>query len=262
MNILSSVAVAAAVFVGMLVFGDLGRRLGQRQLERDPEASRAGSGVIDGAVFALLGLLVAFTFSGAADRFDARRGLITEETNAVGTAWLRLDLLPAADQPPLRDLFRRYLDSRIDVYRSVPDMQAVERALARGAALQAEIWSRAMAACQRPEGQRAIVVVLPALNEMFDIATTRTLVARIHQPLIIFGLLIGLGLICSLLAGYGTAGGKQRSWTHLVGFASVIALTVYVILDLEYPRLGLIRVDALDQVLIDLRASMDSPQSR
>ena len=262
MQFVESVAVATVLFVGMLVLGELGRSLGQRRLARDPEAARAGSGVLDGAVFGLLGLLVAFTFSGAATRFDGRRALIVEEANAIGTAWLRLDLLPAAEQPPLRDLFRSYLDSRLDVYRSVPDLEAVERALARGAALQAEVWAHAVAACRLPDGQRAIVVLLPALNDMFDIATTRLMATRIHQPAIIFVLLIGLGLICSLLAGYGTAGGKQRSWTHLVGFASVIALTVYVILDLEYPRLGLIRVDALDQVLIDLRASMDSPQSR
>jgi hypothetical protein len=99
-------------------------------------------------------------------------------------------------------------------------------------------------------------VLLPALNQMIDITTTRTMAARMHAPAIIFELLIGLGLICSLLAGYAMAGGRQRSWAHAIGFAAVFALTVYVILDLEYPRRGLIRVDDLDQVLIDLRASM------
>ena len=129
-------------------------------------------------------------------------------------------------------------------------------ALTRSVALQGDIWSRAVAACQSPEGQRAIVVLLPALNDMIDITTTRTLAAQMHSPGIIFALLIGLGLICSLLAGYAMAGGRQRSWTHGVGFAAVFALSVYVILDLEYPRRGLIRVDVMDQVLIELRESM------
>ena len=65
-----------------------------------------------------------------------------------------------------------------------------------------------------------------------------------------------LGLVRALLAGYATAGGKQRHWAHAVGFSATIAITVYVILDLEYPRLGLIRVDAADQVMLELRESM------
>jgi hypothetical protein len=247
---------AAALFLGMLVLSEFGRRVGQRRFARDPEGARVGTGVVDGAVFGLLGLLVAFTFSGAGARFDARRQLVVEEANAIGTAWLRLDLLPVGEQPALRVLFRSYLDTRLEVYQSLPDLEAAADALARSVALQGDIWARAVAASQGPDYQRAVVVLLPALNQMIDITTTRTMASRIHPPGIIFALLIALGLVCSLLAGYAMAGGKQRSWTHSVGFAAVIALSVYVILDLEYPRRGLIRVDAIDQVLIDLRASM------
>ena len=91
---------------------------------------------------------------------------------------------------------------------------------------------------------------------MFDIATTRTMAARTHPPAIIFVLLGVLALMSALLAGYAMAGGKTRSWIHMVGFALIIAASVYVILDLEFPRLGIIRVDSFDQVLIDLRQSM------
>jgi hypothetical protein len=250
-------ALVGCLFVGMLALGEFGRRLGERRRERDPQGSPPGSGVVDGAVFALLGLLVAFTFSSAAARFDARRQLIVEEANAIGTAWLRLDVLPAEAREPLRDLFRSYLDSRLHVYANVDDVEATQRALAHSADLQSEIWRRSVAACERPDGQRAIVVLLPALNEMFDITTTRTMATRFHQPEIIFALLVGLGLICALLAGYSIGQGGRRSWAHLIGFAAVIAFTVYVIIDLEYPRRGLIRVDSRDEVLRELRASMD-----
>jgi hypothetical protein len=77
-----------------------------------------------------------------------------------------------------------------------------------------------------------------------------------HPPSIIFGLLFGLALAASMLAGYGMAVRKARSWIHIVGFAAIMTVSVYVILDLEFPRLGLIRVDAFDQVLIELRKSM------
>jgi hypothetical protein len=70
-------------------------------------------------------------------------------------------------------------------------------------------------------------------------------------------MLVGLALAASLLAGYGMAGSKMRSWFHMLGFALAIATAVYVVLDLEYPRLGLIRVDAFDQALVDLRESMN-----
>jgi hypothetical protein len=98
--------IAIALFLGILLLLDIGRRIGVRRLTDGPEGARVGTGTIEGAVFALLGLLIAFTFSGAGSRFDDRRALIVEETNYIGTAYLRLDLLPASAQPALRDLFR------------------------------------------------------------------------------------------------------------------------------------------------------------
>jgi hypothetical protein len=100
------------------------------------------------------------------------------------------------------------------------------------------------------------MLLLPALNQMIDITTTRTMALQLHPPLIIFGMLFLVALASALLAGYGMAGGKSRRWLHVIGFALVIGLTVYVILDIEFPRYGLIRVDAFDQALVDLLKSM------
>jgi hypothetical protein len=246
-----------ALFLGMLLLLETGRRLGVRRLASDPEGARAGTGTVEGAVFALLGLLVAFTFSGAASRFDQRRDLIVEETNDIGTAYLRLDLLPASAQPALRDLFRRYVDSRLEVYRKLPDLEAAMAELARSTKLQGQIWRQAVPA-SRTEGAppSAAMLLLPALNQMIDITTTRTMAAQMHPPLVIFALLFALSLGGALLAGYGMAGGKSRSWVHMIGFAAVLAVAVNVIIDIEYPRLGLIRVGAFDQALVELRDSM------
>ena len=101
---------------------EAGIRIGRRALS-GPDAHRpAGLGTVETVAFGVLGLLLAFTFSGASSRFDARRALVVEEANDIGTAWLRLDLLPAASQPPLRDAFRRYTDSRILMYQKVADL--------------------------------------------------------------------------------------------------------------------------------------------
>ena len=246
------------LFVGMLLCLELGRRFGLRRLEEDSTADIEGIGAVDGAVFAVLGLLIAFTFSGASARFDARRQLIVEETNNIGTAYLRIDVLPAEAQPALRESFKRYLDNRIETYRKIPDVTAVRASLARGNELQLEIWRQAVAAV-RTEGAlpAAPWLVLPALNAMIDITTTRTMAAQLHPPRVVFVMLFGLALVASLLAGYGMTGGKLRSRFHMVGFAAVMAIAVFVILDIEYPRLGWIRIDAFDQALVDLRESMN-----
>lgn len=255
-NVLLGTYGAVGLFGGMLLAMEIGKRIGQRRLARDLEGARAGLGAVEGAVFGLLGLLIAFTFQGAANRFDVRRSLIVEEANAVSTAWARLDMLPATAQPALRDLFRRYLDSRLEIYRLLPDVSAAKAELDRSTAMQQEIWNVATTACRTDEGRGVIMLVLPPLNQMFDITTTRTAALRQHPPMIIFGSLFFLALGCALLAGFGMAGSKVRSWAHMLGFAAIMSLAVYVIVDLEFPRLGLIRVDALDVVLQELRSQM------
>lgn len=252
---LISLLSAVGLFAGMIALLEAGRRLGRRREARAQEGARAGLGEVEAAVFALLGLLIAFTFSGAASRFDHRRQLVVEEANAIGTAWLRLDLLPSAARPELQDLFRRYLDTRLAAYEKIPDMKAVNAELAKATALQGAIWTRAMAASQQT-ATPLVATLIPALNQMFDIAATRTAAAHLHPPRIVFIMLGILALMSSLLAGFAMAGGKSRSWIHMLGFALIMALTVYVILDLEFPRIGFIRVDTMDRVLYELRDSM------
>jgi hypothetical protein len=256
-SLVTAVVACSALFIAMLGFLEIGRALGARRLARDPERAEAGTGAVDGAVFALLGLLVAFTFSGAASRFDDRRHLVIEEANAVGTAWLRIDTLPENARPGLRDLFRRYLDARIEAYRKLPDIRAARAELARSAALQGDIWNYAVSATREASGTPPAMLLLPALNEMFDITTTRTAATQIHPPTLIFLMLGAVSLMAALLAGHGMAGASSRSWVHMLVFALVISATVYVIVDMEYPRLGIIRVDAIDQLLVDLRRSFD-----
>lgn len=244
------------LFVGMLVLLEVGRMLGARRLARDPEGARAGVTAVEGALFGLLGLLIAFTFSGAASRLDARRKLINEEANAIGTAWLRLDLLPSDAQPAVRELFRQYLDSRLLTYAKIPDLPAVEAELARSTRIQGEIWKQSVAAVRAAPPGPSGTALLTALNAMFDIMTTRTMAARTHPPAIIYVMLAVLALAGALFAGDAMSSAKSRSWIHVFGFALVLSLTVYVILDLEFPRVGFIRLDAADRVLIELRESM------
>lgn len=254
---LQSLAIALGVFAGSLGCWELGRRLALRRLARAGEGDAQGMGAVEGAVFGLMGLLLAFSFSGAMTRWDARRAQIVEETNDIGTAWLRLELLPAAARSELRELFRRYLDSRLETYRLIPDMDAARAEVARSAALQQEIWTKAVAACSTPEGERARILLLPALNAMIDITTVRTVAAMTHPPEVINAILILLVLLSALLVGSVMTRAHSIAWAHVLSFAFAMSVAIYLILDLEYPRHGLIRIDALDQILVDLRATMN-----
>jgi hypothetical protein len=252
-----SIGLAAAMFVGIIVALVAGRRLGIRRRALNPEATSGGVAAVQGSIFGLVGLLIAFTFSGAASRFDARRMLIIDEVNALGTTWLRLDLLAEPAQTELRDKLRRYLDARLEIYRDVHDETAVRTAWATSIELQKQIWESAVEACRAPGMQQATMLLLPSLNQTFDIASTRAMSVQIHPPQIIFALLFALSIASALLAGYDMSGRGRPSWLHIIGFAATMALALYVILDLEYPRIGLIRVDDFDRNLIELRASMD-----
>lgn len=238
------------LFALLLLSLELGRALGRRS----PGGSGgAGTGAVDGAIYALLGLMLAFTFSGAAQRFDQRRSLMVEEANAIGTALLRVDIMPADAQPAMRDAFRRYTDSRIHAYAESGNIGRVREALDVSVAIQREIWDLAIAAGRRPDAQAATnQVLLPALNEMIDITTTRSFAGLLHPPAVIYGLLVALALASSVLAGHGLAATPRRSWLHMACYAAVMTAAIYIIIDMEHPRLGLIRVDGFEQMLVRL----------
>jgi hypothetical protein len=244
------------LFAGMLLMLALGQRLGRRSLAQEADIVRSRLTGVETAIFGLMGLMIAFTFSGAAGRYELRRQLTVEEANAIGTAYLRLDLLPVASQPALRDQFRRYVTARIAAYRVLPDIEASNVQAAIATTLQKEIWTGVLAALKEAPPQ-ATIVVIPALNQMIDITTTRAMAAHTHTPIVIFSVLLILGLVCSMLAGYVLAytnTGNVR--LHVVAFAVVVTLTIYVIFDLDYPRFGFIRLDFADQGLVDLLAGM------
>ena len=254
---LTGCVISLALFVAMLLLLELGRRIGIRRMSVDAEGAHVGVGAVNGAVFSLLGLLLAFAYANASGRFDERRRLVVEETNDIGTAWLRLDMLAEADQPALRDAFRRYVDSRIAIYRAATEENDLSAYLERSSRVQSELWDLGAAACSRPEGERARLLLLPALNAMIDITTTRLSMTHMHLPAIVFGMLIVLALASALLAGISMAPGKRRKHLHLILFAALISAMLYLIIDIEYPRRGLVRIDDFDQMLVDLRRSMD-----
>jgi len=254
--VITGILLLLALFLGTFGMLECGRRMGLRRMAQDPDGAKAGAGAVEAAVFGLMGLLIAFTFSGTAARFDTRRSELVEEANCIGTAWLRLDLLPVNTQPALREKFRQYTDARIESFRKLKDPSAAKIELDRASRLQTEIWKLALEAL-REAGAPEKMLLIPALNQMFDMANTRTMTTKMHPPLVIYVVLAVLVLAGSLISGYHMGEGKGRSWVHSLSFVMGLVLAFYVILDFEFPRMGIIRIDTFDQVLVDLRQSMN-----
>ena len=145
------------LFVGMLISLEAGIRLRHARMALEAAAGKktSGFGAVEGAMFALLGLLVAFTFSGAANRFDGRRQLIVQEANDIGTAYLRLQLLPPEPRAELQQLFREYFDARLVLYTSTRRLSAEVGDLQRSQKLQERIWARAVDEAGRVSGTQA-----------------------------------------------------------------------------------------------------------
>jgi hypothetical protein len=201
---------------------------------------------------------LALTFTGAASRFNEKRMLLAEEATAIHTAYLRLDLLPREERPPLQELFRRYVDSRLAAFHKMPDAAATAAEMARSEQLQQRIWRDALAVTELPGAHRdAGKLLVPALNNMFDIRTLRTMSMQIHPPTIVYVLLFIVALLCAVLAGYRMASAQHRSWLHILIFAVITVVVVFVILDLDYLREGLIRLQDADRLLIETRAAMN-----
>jgi hypothetical protein len=172
------------LFPAMIVLQQLGHGLRLRR-QTAPQSS-----AVEGAVFALFGLLLAFTFAGAVTRYDAHRELVIEERNDIEKSYLRLDLLPPQNQPRLRQLFRDYLDSRLRLYDGASGevSPATEQ-------LKGEIWQASVADVAAPGANpEAARLLLPALNDMFDITATRQNAFNMHPPAVIFLLLFILSV--------------------------------------------------------------------
>lgn len=245
------VLVPVALFIGLVVCLEIGYRLGARRRQSVPNAHE-GFGAIEAAVFGLFGLLLSLTFFGAASRLDARRQLIVQEANAIASAYLRVDLLPSAEQPEVRRLFREYLDERVRISEMSNEAAALQE-MRKAAKVQQAIWSRATSATR--EGVPGAILLVPAVNQMFEIASAKAIAVQTHLPELVFEFLIAAALLSGLIAGFGMARG-ERNWVSALPYALVVALTMYVMFDMEYPRAGLIRIGAADLAMTTLRDSI------
>jgi hypothetical protein len=254
--VLLNALVSIGIFCLVLLFVRIGRRNGARRLAADPTVGRSGLGVIESVVYALLGLVLAFSFNGAGERFLARRAQIGHELNAIGTAYLRIDLLPPEAQPEIRARFRRYLELRRQAVRAIPDIARVRMHLTQSSDVLQEIWKLTMVATKNGSTAPTSQIFLPALNDMIDAQTDAQVAMLQHPPFVIEFVLIGLMLLAALFTGEAIAESKRPSRLHILGMSALLAVMSFIINDLERPMAGLIRVNDTQWMVDDLERMM------
>jgi hypothetical protein len=246
----SLILVGIMILAGLLAVFELGYR-GHDWLKVDRRGNRQpGPDYLLSAVLGLLALLLGFTFSLALNRYETRRDLVVQEANAIGTVWLRAQLLQEPVRATLLGQLRAYADARLAWSEAASDSAA----LARTGAIQQKLWASTGVAMRSDPSPQLSRGLMDAVNQAFDLASARSAARSAHIPDRVLSVLLLYAAISVIMLGYiQAAGGRvHRIATALLLVLLTLALTV--ILDLDRPRGGAILVS--QQPLADLRVSM------
>jgi hypothetical protein len=237
------------LFAAMMVAAAVGRRVGLAKPGRNLPAESFDLNVVEGALFGLLGLLIAFTYSFVMVRDDHRKAAVIAEANAIGTAYLRADLAPEPARTELRDLLRRYARTRILLSEAVRNRERFDAAVAESLAVQNRLWPTAAGALRGRTPTVADALLLGSINEVIDSHGRRLAAARDRLPSIVLLMLMIVALVAVGLTGYASGVAEHRKGWRTTTIAVTISAVMLIILDLDEPRTGLIRVS--QQVLVD-----------
>jgi hypothetical protein len=256
---LGSLKFLVSMVILMMIFLEIGRRFRLAALvKKEIKTPSVISGPVETVVFAVLGLLIAFTFTGAGARFEARRTLVGEEATKIATAYLRVDLLSKEVQPQMRDLFKQYAVNRANIYKNITTATDLKARFDLGGDLQKQIWSTALKGCRGAKmPDHCEKLIIPALNEMFNASIIREVSLENHPPNSIYLLLIALGLFSALIIGYDLPLiNRQRAIFYMFSYSVIIAVILYLIFEIELPNYGLINVSKTEHVISDLVKKM------
>lgn len=246
--------IAFILLICMILAVRIGLWFGKKKSAHDGEEDKTSSSLI-GGIFALSAFLLGFTFSMSASRFEARRDVLVAEANNIGTAILRIDLYPDSMQQLLRPLFRDYVEERIAYYYVKGDSTALNASVSKANAISSKIWKHCTDDFRKTKSVAPSNQMIPALNDMIDIVTTRQQQLYAMVPETIVLMLFVLTIASAFLAGYTNKKGKM-DWPVVVGFAILSAFVIFITLDLDRSRTGLIRLDLPQQAMIDLRENL------
>lgn len=244
MTVTTEAAYLVFTFFSILVCMALGRRFG-----RELAAGAEQASIMDSAVFALFGLLLAFTFSSASARFDQRRQLIIQEANVMGTVYDFFQLIrndaPRSDH--LKELLQEYVKNQLTIYNVFNTEKTYSDNLEDTYHLQQAIWQiSGELTAQSPRAELSSSF-LSALENMFAVTRERMALSQIHMVPIIYIVLSIVSLAAAMLAGYNMAKKpKHVSLFQVLAFSGIITLAFFLIIELDNPRKGIIRINNQD----------------
>jgi len=257
---------AIMLCAALLIFAmnEVGFRLGRGKGPSAGFTSQDPSAVVQGAAFTVLALLLGFSFSLALGRYDARRAALVREATAIGTTYIRARLLDASDAAAIRADLRSYVAQRIEFARA--DANPEQRAVAdvKSQELQRHMWQAAIRTARRDPHSTMVPLFIGELNDTIDLSTEEAAVLVAHIPdVVIVGILL-IAFIASAMMGYGFGRQGKRALVFKALFAAMLAIALGLILDLDRPQRGFIRVNLapLQNVQRLMQTSLESPASK
>jgi hypothetical protein len=240
----SSILIVSVLFLCMLLSVEIGFRIRSRR--RKPavaaEAITQANAILV-SMLGLLALLLAFTFSAALQRYDDRSQAVVAEANAIGTTYLRAQLLPRVVHDDVQDLVRQYLDIRIQEGRvDFSDAEKQELLQRQTILVRGQIWSHAVRAAEQNGGDITTALFIQSLNELIDATGARKAANNRHVPEIVIFLMFATVVISTATLGFASGIAGHRITLAAYVLMMLIALVVYLIIDLDRPRRGLIQV--------------------
>lgn len=246
---------SAGLLVGLAACLKIGHLMGRRHRAA---AKENGGGALDGVVFAVLGLLLAFSFSASIDTYTTHRSLLTREANDIGTAFAKIDLLPTEDQAALREMLLEYAQTRLAATEAQVGSEEERAALETSRRAEDQIWTRVAKAVKQPGMESALLAVVDSFVRLTDATADQQAEERNHLPKVIYGLVFILCMMAALVAGFGLGAIAKIPLIRTVVFSLSVVAIMHVIIDLEYPRSGIFQSSrenvALRETLADMRA--------
>ena len=252
---LSSYAPPTIFFMGLasiLLAGELGWRLGTRM----NDGTAGNISTLESAMLGLLALMLAFTFSMALARFEARRDALLNEANAIGATALRARLLPDPHKSETLKLLREYVQIRLDIVRRDTSLAESKPIIDRSNAIQEALWQQAMASASKDRGQIPTGFFIQSLNEMIGGQAKRLSALRNRVPNSVLITLLAIACAASGFAGYASAVEKQHTRIPVCIMGLLVAAVIFLIVDLDRPSAGFIRNN--QQPMVDVAAIMAS----
>jgi len=247
--------IAVAVLVGAFLAMEVAFRWGRRDRGSATDDTKGNVNATQAATLGILALLLAFTFSLSLQRFEVRSDAVVDEANAIGTVYLRAQLLAVPLRDDVRRLLRDYVDVRVRAGTvATNDERRLGELLAQAGRLQEALWERARRAAESDPSPVTSGLFIESLNAMIDSFGRRDAAINRHVPELALLLLLGTIVITTAIVGFAAGiAGQRPSWATCAMVALIVAL-VLVVLDLDRPTRGLIVVS--EKNLLDLQGSM------